>query len=139
MLVFGGMTIAAMVARDGAVGPDYRRLALGFLREPRDPHDRPRRDLAGALPGRRRLRHRLDSAVRVLSVGGGRQRRNRRPVSMDDQSAEPTPSRPWVVFAAIALIPVLDLALRPALPLGVARRATAICSRRSPCCRCCRC
>jgi len=118
VLVYGGMTIAAWVARDSAWGRVYRRLSLGFLV-----------NLVIISIGNAEIWQGLYRPGEVYDVvwilpfafypWAAAAAPESAPVEIDDQAPEPEPSRPWVVFGAIALIPVIDLALRPALPLGV--------------------
>ena len=117
VLVFGGMTVAAIVARGLPWGPTYRRLAMGFFV-----------NLVILSIGHVEIWQGLYRAGFVYDIvwilpfafypWAASMAPETAAISMDDQSAEPTPSRPWVVFGAVALIPVLDLALRPILPLG---------------------
>jgi PAS domain S-box-containing protein len=118
VLVFVGMTVAAVVARGLPWGPTYRRLAMGFFV-----------NLVIVTIGHAEIWQGLYRAGFVYDIvwilpfafypWAAAAAPASLPVSVDDQSVEPTPSRPWVVFSAVALIPVLDLALRPVLPLGL--------------------
>jgi len=117
VLVFGGMTVAAIVARGLPWGRVYRRLAMGFFV-----------NLVIITIGHAEIWQGLYRAGFVYDIvwilpfafypWAASTAPESEPVAIDDQSVDPTPSRPWVVFAAVALIPVLDLALRPVLPLG---------------------
>jgi PAS domain S-box-containing protein len=117
VIVYGGMTIAAWVARDGAWGAVYRRLSLGFLV-----------NLVIITIGHAEIWQGLYRPGEVYDVvwilpfafypWAAAAAPESAPVEIDEQAPDPEPSRPWVVFGAIALIPVIDLALRPALPLG---------------------
>jgi PAS domain S-box-containing protein len=116
VLVFCGMAVAAFVARGLPYGPTYRRLALGFLV-----------NLVIVSIGHVEIWQGLYRAgfvydiVWILPFAFYPWAASMAPassVAAEDEFAEQTPSRPWVVFAAVALIPVLDLALRPVLPLG---------------------
>ena len=81
-LADSGLRAAAGAGRHRHGGRDVRRLELAVarnlspsharrVRQPRDAHAQQRRSLAGDVPHRVRLRLHLDSAVRVLPVGGG--------------------------------------------------------------------
>ena len=116
-VVFGGMATAAIVARGLSWGPTYRRLAMGFLV-----------NLIILSIGHTDIWLGLYrpgfvyDIVWILPFAFYPWAASAAPASApsvpEDQSAEVTPSRPWVVFGAVALIPLLDFGLRPALPLG---------------------
>jgi len=118
IIVYGGMTIAAWVARDAAWGRVYRRLSLGFLV-----------NLVIITIGHAEIWQGLYRPGEVYDVvwilpfafypWAALASPDSAPAMIDEPVPDPEPSRPWVVFGAIALIPVIDLALRPALPLGV--------------------
>jgi PAS domain S-box-containing protein len=117
LIVYGGMTIAAWVARDTPWGGVYRRLSLGFLV-----------NLVIITIGHAEIWQGLYRPGDVYDVvwimpfafypWATAASPDSEPETIDEPVVDPEPSRPWVVFGAIALIPVLDLALRPALPLG---------------------
>jgi PAS domain S-box-containing protein len=118
VVVYGGMTIAAWVARDLSWGPTYRRLSMGFLV-----------NLVIVTIGHAEIWQGLYQPGQVYDVvwimpfafypWAVSEAPVSEPVVFEEQAADPAPSRPWVVFGAVALIPLIDLALRPALPLGV--------------------
>ncbi|HEY7171785.1 MAG TPA: ATP-binding protein [Vicinamibacterales bacterium] len=118
IVVYGGMTLAAWVARDGAWGRVYRRLSLGFLV-----------NLVIITIGHAEIWQGLYRPGEVYDVvwilpfafypWAASASPDSAPDTIDEPVSDPEPSRPWVVFGAIALIPVIDLALRPALPLGI--------------------
>jgi PAS domain S-box-containing protein len=117
VIVVVGMAVAAFVARDLAWGPTYRRLAIGLF-------------VNGVI-----------LSIANLAIWQGLYRSGfvydiiwiipyaffPWAVSHAPTSAEAaieterhalTPSRPWVVFTALALIPLFDYGLRQVLPLG---------------------
>jgi len=116
-VVFGGMATAAFVARGSSWERTYRRLAMGFLV-----------NLVILTFGHTDIWLGLYRPGFVYDIvwilpfafypWAASSAPASAPVVPDDQSPELTPSRPWVVFGAVALIPLLDFALRPALPLG---------------------
>jgi PAS domain S-box-containing protein len=118
IIVYGGMKIAAWVARDTAWGRVYRRLSLGFLV-----------NLVIITIGHAEIWQGLYRPGEVYDIvwilpfafypWAASASPDSAPAAIDEPVPNPEPSRPWVVFGAIALIPVIDLALRPALPLGV--------------------
>ena len=117
VIVYGGMSVAAWVARDLAWGRVYRRLSLGFLV-----------NLVIITIGHAEIWQGLYRAGEVYDVvwilpfafypWAAAAAPESEPADFDEPVVDSEPSRPWVVFGAIALIPVIDLALRPALPLG---------------------
>jgi PAS domain S-box-containing protein len=116
VLVFAGMAVAAIVARGVPWGATYRRLACGFgvnLLIISIGH-------VEIWQGLYRPGYVYD-IVWILPFAFYPWAASTTPVSApvgSDEADDPTPSRPWVVFGAVALIPMLDLALRPVLPLG---------------------
>jgi PAS domain S-box-containing protein len=118
-LVAAGMGVAAMLARRTQWGPTYRRLALGLfvqlialgLSE------------AGILQGIYRAGFVFDF-VWIVPLAFFPWAAQAAPTSVesgrpgDDLSF--APSRPWVIFGALALLPVVDFGLRRFSPLGPA-------------------
>jgi PAS domain S-box-containing protein len=116
LLVAMGIAAAAMVARGSSWGATYRRLALGSLV------------------------HFAALTVSTLEIWQGGYRAGfvydfvwivpfafypwaarAAPASADDTETSDvsfTPSRPWIIFGALALLPLADSALRRAFPLG---------------------
>ena len=117
LVVIIGMAVAAFVARDLSWGPTYRRLATGLFV------------------------HGVMLSIANVAIWQGLYRSGfvydiiwimpyafyawaawQAPTSADvDSETERhalTPSRPWVVFTALGLIPLFDYGLRQALPLG---------------------
>jgi PAS domain S-box-containing protein len=117
LVVLAGMTAAAAVARRNPWGPTYRRLALGFLVQ-----------FAvlsvsgvGIYQGLYRSGFVYD-LVWILPFSFFPWAASLAPQSTPElagiEDEQDTPSRPWVVFGALALTPVLDYGLRQVLPLG---------------------
>ena len=117
LLVVVGMGVAAFVARDSSWGPTYRRLALGL-------------GVNGVMltianlgiwQGLYRSGFVYDT-IWIMPYAFYAWAAAEAPTSAEvDSETERhalTPSRPWVIFAALALIPLFDFALRHALPLG---------------------
>jgi PAS domain S-box-containing protein len=117
LVVFSGMGAAAFVARRQPWGTAYRRLALGLLVQffilsvgSFDIFEGLYRsgfvyDLVWILP----------FAFFPWAAAGAP------PSPLEDSiggEGDDAPSRPWVVFGALALTPVLDYGLRQAMPLG---------------------
>ena len=117
LIVVVGMGVAAIVARDTAWGPTYRRLALGL-------------GVNGVMltianmgiwQGLYRSGYVYD-IIWIMPYAFYAWAASDAPTSAEveweTERHALTPSRPWVIFSALALIPVFDFALRHALPLG---------------------
>ena len=81
----------------------------------------------------------VDSAVRVLSMGGFSTRRDPTISPIEADEAQAATSRPWVIFGGLALLPLIDYGLRRAVPAGPVRSPFRICRWRWRSCPCCRC
>jgi PAS domain S-box-containing protein len=126
-LVFTGMTVAALLVRKSRWGLTYRRLAIGLgvnfaalsLSN------------AGILEGAYRAGFVYD-VMWILPVAFYPWAVSAAPPSADsaDTDAPATaPSRPWLIFAALVLIPLADAGLRRAVPasaLGESRDLAAV-------------
>jgi PAS domain S-box-containing protein len=117
VVVVAGMAVAAFVARDLSWGPTYRRLAIGLFVNA------------------------IILSIANLAIWQGLYRSGfvydliwimpyaffpwaashaptSAEVAIETERHALTPSRPWIVFTALALIPLFDYGLRQALPLG---------------------
>jgi PAS domain S-box-containing protein len=116
-VVFAGVLIAALVARHQSWGATYRRLAIGLL-------------VNFAIlsitnweiwNGMYRSGFVYDF-VWILPFAFYPWAASQAPTSAEADAQQEdraiTPSRPWIVFGALGLVPVLDYGLRLALPLG---------------------
>jgi PAS domain S-box-containing protein len=117
LVVLGGMAAAAGVARRTAWGQTYRRLSLGLLVQ-----------FAilvvsgvGIYQGLYRTGFVYD-LVWILPYAFFPWAAAAAPASaladLSEETGDDAPSRPWVVFGALALTPVIDYGLRKAMPLG---------------------
>ncbi len=117
LVVVAGMTAAAFVARDTPWGDAYRRLSLGLLVQ----FAILTVSSIGIVQGLYRSGFVYD-LVWILPFAFFPWAASAAPASaVEDLAAEDRddePSRPWVVFGALALTPVLDYGLRKAMPLG---------------------
>ena len=117
LVVIAGMAIAAFIARDLKWGATYRRLATGLF-------------VNGVMLSISNLAiwqglYRSGFVYDVLWImpyAFFAWAASQAPTSMEvDSETERhalTPSRPWVIFTALGLIPLFDYGLRQALPLG---------------------
>ena len=117
LIVVVGMGVAAIVARDTGWGSTYRRLALGL-------------GVNGVMltianmgiwQGLYRSGHVYD-IIWIMPYAfyawAAAEAPTSAEVEWETERHALTPSRPWVIFSALALIPLFDFALRHALPLG---------------------
>lgn len=117
LVVIVGMAVAAFVARDVSWGPTYRRLATGLF-------------VNGIMlsianlaiwQGLYRSGFVYD-IIWIMPYAFYAWAASHAPTSAEvDSETERhalTPSRPWVIFTALGLIPLFDYGLRQALPLG---------------------
>ena len=117
LIVVVGMGVAAIVARDTTWGATYRRLALGL-------------GVNGVMltianmgiwQGLYRSGYVYD-IIWIMPYAFYAWAASEAPTSAEveweTERHALTPSRPWVIFSALALIPLFDFALRHALPLG---------------------
>ncbi|HXH06762.1 MAG TPA: ATP-binding protein [Vicinamibacterales bacterium] len=113
-LVCTGMTAAAWVARGSPWGATYRRLALGLLVN----FVALTLSNVGAWHGGYRPGWVYDFAW-ILPLAFYPWAAAGAPSSAtsdESEAADCAPSRPWVIFSALALIPLMDFALRRAVP-----------------------
>jgi PAS domain S-box-containing protein len=116
-LIAVGLTVAAIVARRSAWGPTYRRLALGSWVQ----FAAMSLSNMGIWQGGYRGLFVYDF-VWIVPFAFYPWAAQAAPASTEDTSPDGdvsfTPSRPWMIFGALALVPLIDLAFRKALPLG---------------------
>ena len=116
-LACAAFTIAALGGAWPGVGGDIPTPGARADGRPGDPDDQQPGNPPGAVPVGRRLRSDLGSC-RSRSLRG---RPPPRPALHEAEEAATdeaaTPSRPWVVFAALGALPLVDFALRKAIPL----------------------
>ena len=117
LIVIIGMVVAAFVARNLKWGATYRRLAFGLV-------------VNGVMLSISNLAiwqglYRSGFVYDVIWImpyafyaWAAAQAPTSAEVDSEIERHALTPSRPWVVFSALCLIPLFDYALRQALPLG---------------------
>ncbi len=117
VVALAGMTTAAVVARGGPWAPTYRRLTLGLFVQ----FVILSISSLEILQGLYRSGFLYD-LVWILPFAFFPWAAEAAPASsaadVNDDGAGETPSRPWIVFGALGLTPVLDYGLRQVLPLG---------------------
>jgi PAS domain S-box-containing protein len=118
VVVVAGMIVAAFVARDARWAATYRRLAVGLF------VNAVILTIAnfGIWQGLYRSGFVYD-VIWILPYAFFPWAASQAPpsaeIGTDDTDRQPlAPSRPWVVFSALGLIPLLDYGLRQVLPLG---------------------
>ena len=116
-LVFAGVSIAAFVARNQSWGATYRRLSVGLLVN----FIILSITNAEIWMGMYRSGFVYD-VVWIMPFAFYPWAASQAPSSAEADAAQEdraiTPSRPWIVFGALGLVPILDYGLRLALPLG---------------------
>jgi PAS domain S-box-containing protein len=114
-VVFAGMSAAAALARSTAWAATYRRLAVGLFVN----FVTLTLSNVGIWQGAYRPGFVYDFAW-ILPLAFYPWAASLAPASLpfDDESEPPVraPSRPWVIFATLALLPIVDFALRRAVP-----------------------
>ena len=117
IVVIVGMAVAAFVARDGSWGATYRRLATGLF-------------VNGVMLSIANLAiwqglYRSGFVYDVIWImpyaffaWAASEAPTSAEVDSETERHALTPSRPWVIFIALGLIPLFDYGLRQALPLG---------------------
>jgi PAS domain S-box-containing protein len=114
-VVFAGMSVAAVLARETPWGATYRRLAVGLFVN----FVTLTLSNVGISQGAYRPGFVYDFAW-ILPLAFYPWAASLAPASLpaDDESEPPVraPSRPWVIFATLALLPIVDFALRRAVP-----------------------
>jgi PAS domain S-box-containing protein len=122
-VVFAGMSVAAIAARATPWGSTYRRLAVGLFVS----FVTLTLSNIGIWQGAYRPGFVYDFAW-ILPLAFYPWAASHAPASPppgdESEQAPRTPSRPWVIFATLALIPIIDYALRrtvPAAALGASR------------------
>jgi two-component system NtrC family sensor kinase len=116
-LIAAGLTVAAVSARRSTWGPTYRRLAMGLWVQ----FAALTLSNAGISQGGYRALFVYDF-VWIVPFAFYPWAAQNAPASSEetaDEDAAPfTPSRPWLIFGALALVPLVDSVLRKALPLA---------------------
>jgi PAS domain S-box-containing protein len=118
VVVVAGMIVATLVARDPRWAATYRRLAIGLIVNAVI--------LTIANLGIWNGLYRSGFVYDVIWIlpyaffpWAASQAPPSADIGTDDTDRQPlTPSRPWIVFSALGLIPLLDYGLRQVLPLG---------------------
>src|SRR5688572_26518968 len=117
LVVIVGMAVAAFIARDLKWGATYRRIAFGLL-------------VNGVMLSISNVAiwqglYRSGFVYDVIWImpyafyaWAAAQAPTSAEVDSETERHALTPSRPWVVFSALCLIPIFDYGLRQALPLG---------------------
>jgi PAS domain S-box-containing protein len=117
LVVIVGMAVAAFIARDLKWGATYRRIAIGLF-------------VNGVMLSISNLAiwqglYRSGFVYDVIWImpyaffaWAAAHAPTSAEVDSESERHALTPSRPWVVFTALCLIPLFDYALRQALPLG---------------------
>jgi PAS domain S-box-containing protein len=117
LVVVIGMTVAAIIARDRRWGATYRRLALGLF-------------VNGVMLTIANVAiwqglYRSGFVYDIIWImpyaffaWAAAQAPTSAEVDSEFEAHALTPSRPWVIFTALGLIPLFDFGLRQALPLG---------------------
>lgn len=117
LVVVVGMAVAAVVARDSRWGITYRRLAIGLF-------------VNAVILSIANLAiwqglYRSGFVYDVIWImpyafypWAASEAPTSSEVGLDTERHALTPSRPWVVFSALGLIPLFDYGLRQAFPLG---------------------
>jgi PAS domain S-box-containing protein len=116
-VVFAGLAIAAFVGRDTPWAPTYRRLAIGLLVF-----------FAILTISNPQIAQGLYKSVFVYDVlwilpfaffaWAASAAPTSEEAASEKEDGEATPSRPWVVFGSLCLVPIIDYGLRRVHPAG---------------------